>query len=475
MIELEVVNHVDCQVHGTPAERKIVRGLLGFKGVHFHQGQYAMKRKTYTQSMMLKNGVFPSGLLPRLRKSLERQSINYTVNYTQNDLVNLGKLTPNGDGCVSDIILREDQIRMVNSAITTQRGVIQSPTGTGKTILIMHIMARFPQAQTLILVHNKTILSQTLRELRKRDWPDARKLGDGERVLAGKVVVATRQSLVTRGIRNVDGRQMEIPMVREEHQKWLSQVGVVIIDECHLFGDEWGQYATVLRSTDAPVRIGFTATIPKSGTHIAFALEGMLGPLIDQVTMKEGLEKGLLAHPQIELVPIKTNSDIAYLKVYREIYQAGIVNNRARNRLAISKAKAMNAEGKSVIVFVEEIDHGYNLMDLARLMDLPARFVWQETTTQERDDIADEMQNGDTLCVVASKVWREGLNIPTLGGVILCGGGKAQLTTLQHVGRSLRRAESKDKAVIIDFLDPYKYLAEHAIERISIYIEQGWM
>ena len=66
MLRLEMINHVDGQAIGTAAEKKTVRGLLGFKGEFFVKGRYKTKRKTYTRSMMLKNGVFPAGLLSRL-------------------------------------------------------------------------------------------------------------------------------------------------------------------------------------------------------------------------------------------------------------------------------------------------------------------------------------------------------------------------------------------------------------------------
>ena len=483
MIQIEVINPVDCQVKGTAADRKIVRGLLGFKGVFFRQGQYQMKRTTYTKSMMLRNGTFPTGLLPRLQNALKRQGVDCQVNDPKEILAcNGGGLTVDGDGLLSGITLREDQVRLVKAAIEQQRGVILSPMGTGKTILMLHILAHFNEAKAMILVHNKTILTQTIRVLEKWGFGPVFKLGDGETELCGNLVVATRQSMVTKTEKDENGKKVEMSMVRKEHWEWMTDLDIVIIDEAHKFGDEWGQYATILRSTGAPVRLGFTATKPPEGTHVALALEGMVGPVIEEVTMKEGLEKGLLAMPHIELIPVKTNSELAYnitrleaRKRYEEVVQYGIIENRSRNRSIIGKAKDMNEKGLSVIIFVNRIEHGRNLMNLAKLMELDAEFVWQDTETEDRDAIAEGMLQKEVMCVIASPVWREGLNIPNLGGVIMAGGGKAELSTIQAVGRGLRRVPGKDQAIIVDLCDGYRYLAEHTVERIKIYIEQGWL
>ena len=72
-------------------------------------------------------------------------------------------------------------------------------------------------------------------------------------------------------------------------------------------------------------------------------------------------------------------------------------------------------------------------------------------------------------------VWKEGVDIPSLDCVINAAGGKSEIGTLQAIGRGLTKIEGKDETEIIDFLDPYKFLAQHAIMRLQIYIKQGWL
>jgi len=46
---------------------------------------------------------------------------------------------------------------------------------------------------------------------------------------------------------------------------------------------------------------------------------------------------------------------------------------------------------------------------------------------------------------------------------------------LKYSGRSLTKIKGKTHAEIIDFLDPYKYLAEHCIQRLALYKNNGWI
>ena len=84
-------------------------------------------------------------------------------------------------------------------------------------------------------------------------------------------------------------------------------------------------------------------------------------------------------------------------------------------------------------------------------------------------------------CAIVTRIWREGINIKSLGSIILAKGGKGSEesggweATLQTIGRCLRKCEGKEYAVVVDILDPYRYLAEHTIERMQVYVKMGWL
>jgi superfamily II DNA or RNA helicase len=65
------------------------------------------------------------------------------------------------------------------------------------------------------------------------------------------------------------------------------------------------------------------------------------------------------------------------------------------------------------------------------------------------------------------------VNIPSLDCVIFASGGKSDIATLQGIGRGLRTTDEKKTFVIVDFLDPYRFLAQHTIQRLRIYVENN--
>jgi superfamily II DNA or RNA helicase len=55
--------------------------------------------------------------------------------------------------------------------------------------------------------------------------------------------------------------------------------------------------------------------------------------------------------------------------------------------------------------------------------------------------IKNKLINKEVRCVIATTVWREGIDIPSLDCVINAAGGKSEIMTLQGVGRGLRKTD----------------------------------
>jgi superfamily II DNA or RNA helicase len=66
-----------------------------------------------------------------------------------------------------------------------------------------------------------------------------------------------------------------------------------------------------------------------------------------------------------------------------------------------------------------------------------------------------------------------GVDVPSLGMVILAGGGKAEEAARQRIGRGLRAKKSgPNVALIVDFADQYnEYTKKHALERLRVIVD----
>ncbi len=457
MLRLKILDPVDCEILEWAGSLRWLKQLVSYKDTYFKPGRFGGGKQTeYNKTLLVdvrptkaepqRRIYMATGFLPRVAHAAARDGVKLRVEGTPERLI------PDRDPHVPGKELREDQLRLIASATAAHRGLIVAPTGSGKTVVIMGLISQFSAAKMLIVCHSIDLVKQTATELAEHGFSN--------------VEVTTRQSLVGK---HKNGK----PYIKRP--EYLGEVDIVIIDEVHLFSDMSGQYATILRHTTAPMRFGFTATAPPGEGKIAMALEGLVGPLIDEVTVSEGQELDIIADVQLQLIPVRMNKTIAQAKTYREIYKRAIVENRSRNYAVIRKAIELVDDGRTVLIFVTELIHGDTLMKVCALLGQDALFVQGNSENDARALTKMGLQDGSVPLAICTKVWREGINIPNLGAVIFAGGGKAQLSTLQSMGRALRKVKGKDKAVLVDFLDGYPWLAVHTVHRLALYSTQGWL
>jgi superfamily II DNA or RNA helicase len=371
--------------------------------------------------------------------------------------------------------LRDDQFELIERATKRHRGILQAPTGTGKTVLQMALRSCYRDKKTLILAHTRSIVQQTFSELTKSSFKNVQIIGAGHSHdcgLWGDTVVATMQSFV------------KIPIDQR-----CDYFQVIMVDEAHHVVRPDGVYAQILSTMLAPIRLGFTATVPTKRESV-LTMEGLLGPVIAEQTIEEAAELKILARPKISLLSPQKNQRVRDLRKYADtynkktgeliaegVYTAGIVNNRQRNRLIAETAKNYVDEGKTVLILVTRLEHGDNLQTiLEEHLDVPTDFVEGKTDSDMRERIKTAMIEKEQKCVIATAVWREGINIPSLDVVINACGGKSEIMTLQAIGRGLRKTDKKDEVIIVDFIDrSHRYLSDHYAERMAIYHEQGWV
>lgn len=356
---------------------------------------------------------------------------------------------------IPNITLRDYQLDIIKNALQERRGTLIATTGLGKTMMALGIISCFPSSKSLFLTPTREIMYQTIEVFKKHGFNDISQIGDGIKDVNGRISVSTYQSF-----RTLD------PLIVGP------MFDIIVVDEAHIAFEKNSSYEKILSKMVAPVRIGMTAT-PPTDRHTSLLLEGLVGPVIGEITWSEGAELKNLADPYLELVTLPQLSSDVFYHNYEDAYRRGIVENKTRNRLAIENAINLSKHGKTSIIFISVIDHGKILYEMAQKAGLACEFVWGNTDSNSRKDAKQALYDKDLDCVIASVVWTLGLDIPTLDAVILAAGGKSEKRLLQSIGRSLRRTSGKEEATIIDFLDRGKYLADHAIERLSVFRDLG--
>jgi len=435
---------------------------LKYSRSRWKEGPYA-KKEIVTPAYFIhqKSGFFLTGLLPRVCSFLLMKDIPFALKDSYEQLI------PTKKPQLKGVQLRPDQQRLIENCVTNQRGIILSPTRSGKTVVAMGLMSMFPKAKILFLCNTLDIINQTIAELKRFNFQDVAKLGGGSKEWIGKrIVVSTIQTFI-----------------KQDPYIYSDYFDITIVDEAHHCTGTWNsnkktvnsQYGTVMCYSNSPVKIGFTATLPTTKVQL-LSLEGLIGPVIGEVTQEESIKLKITMKPKMQLIPVPYNKTIASNRKYADLYRCGIVDNRIRNRLIAKCVKTKVEQGSTVLVMVKEIQHGLNIQDIAlQVFGIDITFVQGATDADTRQQTKDAFIKRHLKAVISTAVWREGVNIPSLNCTINAIGGKSEVMTLQAVGRGLTKMEGKVVAEIIDFLDPYKYLAEHCIYRLAIYSKNDWI
>ena len=427
----------------------LLKSCLSYEAVFWRSNKYGKERSVYQKSLLDKKGRFPTGLLFDVVKYCDEKNINIDIDDSIYNNYSIKVVDPKLPG----IIFRKDQLHLLSRASEEMRGVIVSPTGSGKTVLAAGVISCFPEAKTLFLCHTVDLVNQAKAEFEKYGF-ECSLFAHGVKDLSGKVVVATRQTLS-----------------KVSPEEYTDIFDMVIVDEVHHLSGEDTEYYSILSNLPCPLRFGFTATMPKD-LKPKLAITAMLGPVIGEVSINEGSKAKFLAKVKIKILRAPFDYAIRELKTYKDVYNKGVVNNEGANKVIADFVKSELRLGRTTLVMVTQTDHGRNLNVL-----IPGSyFLYGETEGAIRDSIKEKFKNKKVGCVIASTIWKEGVNIPSLDTVVNASGGKDEKGVMQVVGRGLRITNDKDEVLIVDIFNPsHPYLVSHFGERISLYCENNWI
>jgi len=258
-------------------------------------------------------------------------------------------------------------------------------------------------------------------------------------------------------------------------RKYVDFFDITMIDEAHHVCSLTSQYGTVMSNNLSPRRYGFTATMPIPRKQ-RLINEGLIGPPISTLTTEQGIEEGIIATPKINLVPVpyETKVNIA-CSTYQQYYDLGVVHNKRRNRLIVEAAMNSIKQGEITLIIIEREAHGLELANRFKRANITVPFVFGNTPSNIRVKTKKGLSSGAIRCAICSRIWKEGINIPELNHIINAVGMKEEKNVIQVIGRGLRTTATKKTINLTDLLDPYKYLAEHSILRLHVYIRKGWI
>ena len=448
--------------------RELILPSLAYKNTVWKRNKRGTRSAQIIQSHMITGrkgtgGTFLTGLLERVKKYCKKKEIHIEIQNEENIAEILVLIEPRLNG----ITFREDQIKALKAVKKKSRGRIVFPTGSGKTIIALGIISMFPECRVLFLCHTIDLINQTLKEVKKY-------LKEREIFVMGAGYKSEMSEI----------KKVENPIVLSTIQSfskiptkdYIDFFDITIVDEGHHVNSKSSQYGKVMEHNLSPRRYALTATIPTKRKEI-LVNEGFFGKTIANLTIEKGIEIGIIAKPEVNLLPVPYSSDINVLcdRKYKNFYQYGIVENNIRNSLIVNEVIESIKKKETTLIIIERTDHGFLIQKMLKYKKIKAPFVHGATKSKDRKRIKREIKIRKQKVVICSKVWKEGINIPSLNHIINACGMKEEKAVIQAMGRGLRTTKKKKTIRLTDFLDPYMFLAQHSILRIQVYYKQGWM
>jgi|GEM_PF-6727857 len=356
------------------------------------------------------------------------------------------------------------QIAAAEAFIRNEAATVELPTGSGKTIVTALLVEAFRGARVLFLVSDRVLVESTAETIVKdTGLPVSRTLK--AKGPPGEVVAMTLQSVYA-----------QLKKSPTPTRATLKTFDVVIVDEAHQVPAQ--TFESVCSAVTAYWRFALSATPFSRADKKSAPLLALFGGLAYRKTEGELAREGFIPKAIIRMVVYEQAE--FFLGKYPAAYTAQIVQSQGRNDLI---AQCVALALKPCLVLFTDIKHHHGPTLRLRVLSegFTCELVDSKTPIGRRREVIAALNARRLDVAVASTVFNVGVDVPALRSVVIVGGGKAVIRTVQRLGRGMRNSKGKKFFQVWDVLDWSKnfrkgrgtWMAKHAHERLKTYRKRG--
>lgn len=359
----------------------------------------------------------------------------------------------------SNINLYPYQEKAVKSAILSRNGLLVMPCGSGKTQSGLELIARLG-GKALWLTHTQDLLNQSMNRAKSTLEID----GTFGKITAGKVDIGTHITFAT-----------VQTMCKLDLSKLKDVWDIVIVDECqHCCGTPTRvtQFYKVVSNLSARYKIGLTAT-PKRSDGLEQSMFALLGDVICEISKDD--VKHTTCPVEVEQIETRYTPDYnAILMGDGTLNYSAIIDELINDemRFEIVKDKINECVNKgSVLVLANRVAYLDRLQKACGGKTICLSGMGQSKKAKaQRKEALRKLDVGELNCIFATyQLAKEGLDVPNLRYVIFATPEKDPTTIEQSTGRVGRKADGKDKGIVIDFVDDFGMYKGWARKRRNYY------
>jgi superfamily II DNA or RNA helicase len=379
---------------------------------------------------------------------------------------------------IPGLVLRYRQSELLATMFSLRTpGTFDVTTGFGKTFLTKLIKVVAPAARIALVITRSALVHRAYRELQES-------FGDN---------VCRVQACPPR-----IGATMMVVSAESFHYVDPMELDYVLFDEVHLAAADDVSKKLMGRITNAEF-FGFSGTAHQRRDGRNLMVEYMFGPIVMSVDHTEGEAAGIVAPADVyfEVVPksFAFPSELAgdVQRKSRVCYQINEHRNRVVAAETLKHLKELGDDCQ-VLVAVTRTEHAYRLArhlpgfavvhgDMSEktrvklVVDklIPADFTGIDK--HGRNKALQDFEAGKLRRVIATSVWREGVDATDLRLIVRADGDSSNaIATQQWVGRAVRLKTGQVKtARVLDFLDIFHpWAEERSAGRRLMYEKRGF-
>lgn len=318
-------------------------------------------------------------------------------------------------------------------------------TAAGKSIIIAQLIKtmiqQYPNTRILCCIDTKELIQQNYLKLLEI-WPFA----PAGVCSAGLKRKDTKHQILFTGIQSVYNKA-----------HLIGHTDILIVDEAHMLsnkeGTTWRKFLDDLRPTRI---IGLTATPYRNDCGLIYTGEdAVFGGVCYEYSVKQGIKDGFLS----EVIPktMTTHFDMDGVRTQNGDFAEGEMQERVniaeKNEAVIDEIEKYGQDRKGWLIFSAGCDHANELHKILQARGYSGAVVLGDTPNNQRDEYISKFKKGELRYLVNNAVLTKGFDAPHIDLLAAVRPTQSPVLWAQMVGRSLRKAEGKQNALLLDFAE----------------------
>ena len=315
-------------------------------------------------------------------------------------------------------------------------GTLSAPTGSGKTVMGLYLIAKRRQP-AIVIVHTKDLAHQWVARIHQfLGIPEQEVgfIGGGRRKHGSRITVALVQSLYK--------------CARE----LAPQVGHLIVDECHRTPSR--TFTEAVKAFDCQYMLGLSAT-PWRRDRLSKLIFWHLGNVHHEIASEKLLASGDVLAAEIIIRETEFRPYFDPVSEYSRMLSE-LTEDKERNIQIVEDVADVQGERSGIcLILTDRKAHCENLRVLLKYRhQIEAEVLTGDVSSKQRRALTERLKDGEIKVLIATgQLIGEGFDCPQLETLFLVTPIRFSGRLLQYLGRVLRPAPGKQKACVYDYVD----------------------